>query len=116
MANLLKKIDHWLMVLSAFMYTKTIFGADPVEIKIGEATDLEDITFIDKIQTLGIGVLIYALGPIAGSYTIYEGIKAFKGTSRGSEERNQAMVMVAVGAALFALGPIISQIVTYLKD
>ena len=114
--HLVKRVNYLVLLTWSFLYTRAALGeAEVVDIAIGDRKDFDDITFIDQIQKLGIGFLVYVLGPLAGSYTIYEGIKAFKGTARGSEERNQAMVLLAVGAALFALGPIISQIIKYLK-
>lgn len=84
-----------------------------VGLTIGDADTVKELTLLNRVKDLALGVLSWILAPVAGAFTTWKGWQMIGQAERG--DKGPGIVVFLCGIGMFALGRIVQEILNALQ-
>jgi hypothetical protein len=85
-----------------------------IQLAIGEESAIKDLTLLNKVKDLALGVLSWILAPVAGAFTTWKGWQMIGNAERG--DKGPGILVFLCGIGMFALGRIVQEILNALQS
>ena len=90
-----------LLIVLALVALKAWSAAPIVDLVIGDQESVKELTLLNKVKDLALGVLTYILAPVAGAFTSWKGWQMIGNSDRG--DKGQGIIVFLSGIGMFAL-------------
>ena len=85
-----------------------------IQLAIGEESSIKELTLLNKVKDLALGVLSWILAPVAGAFTTWKGWQMIGNAERG--DKGPGILVFLCGIGMFALGRIVQEILNALQS
>lgn len=103
-------------LFSGFFVVNHVLAADEAAIvgfSIGDENTVKELTLLNRVKDLALGVLSWILAPVAGAFTTWKGWQMIGQAERG--DKGPGIVVFLCGIGMFALGRIVQEVLTALQ-